>query len=327
MNLDFNDVDVRGEIEEYEWGHNAKWSEDKLIAASPFRYDRSPSFFIRLEPGGIDEFGKQYKAGTWHDSGAYEDEWRSGNIVKLLSYLRSETYEETLEYLTEKYGRAEGKRRPIKPPRIPKRRRMLTLPQDTIEAAVSPYLTKRGISEEAQVKAGTGRGRHQGYVALPWRTIDGRLGNVKYRATRGKMFFYEDNAEPISNLVWGADSVSPAERCIVCEAEIDALSWRTAGYQAVALGGVGVSDRQIDILLALPVECLVLGGDNDKSGDGFNRRLAKKLIKRKSLALLKWDDVEEKDANDVLRAHGAGTLYLVGYENIISLPRIKKISV
>lgn len=327
MKLDFNDVDVRGEIEEYDWGHNARWSEDKLIAASPFRYDRSPSFFLRLEPGGVDEEGVQYKAGTWHDSGAYDEEWRSGNIVKLLSYLRNETYEETFEYLAEKYGRVEGKKRPIVPRRIPQRRKMLTLPESTVEAAVSPYLTKRGISEEAQIKAGTGRGRHRGYVALPWRTMDGRLGNVKYRATRGKMFFYEENGEPITNLVWGADSVSPAERCIVCEAEIDALSWRTAGYEAVALGGVGVSDKQIDILMALPVDRLVLGGDNDKAGDKFNRRLASKLMKRKALALLKWDGVEEKDANEVLTKHGAGTLKLVGYENIFSLPRVKKIRV
>lgn len=327
MNLDFNDVDIRAEIEEYEWGHNAKWSDDKLIAASPFRYDKSPSFFLRLEPGGVDEHGSQYKAGTWHDSGAYEDEWRSGNIVKLLSYLRNESYSETLEYLTEKYGIVEGKRRTIKPPRIPQRRKMRVLPASTVEVAVSPYLTKRGISSEVQLKAGTGRGRHRGYAALPWRTVDGRLGNVKYRATRGKMFFYESDAEPISNLVWGADSVSPAEMCIVCEAEIDALSWRTAGFQAVAIGGVGVSDRQVDILLSIPCDRLVLGGDNDKAGDGFNRRLAKKLLNRKALALLKWGDLKEKDANDVLTKYDAGTLQLVGYEYIISLPRIKRISV
>lgn len=327
MILDFNDVDIRAEIEEYDWGHNAKWSDDKLIAASPFRYDKSPSFFLRLEPGGLDEYGKQYKAGTWHDSGAYEDEWRSGNIVKLLSYLRGETYGETLEYLTERYGRREGERQTIKVVRVPKKRSMIVLPESTLEAAVSPYLTKRGISEEVQLKAGTGRGRHVGYVALPWRTIDGRLGNVKYRATRGKMFHYESDAEPISNLVWGADSVSSCDRLIVCEAEVDALSWRTAGLQAVALGGVSVSEQQINILMALPCDTIVLGGDNDKSGDGFNRRLAKALLGRKPLALLKWKDAEEKDANEVLTKHGAGKLSALAYENTISLPRFKKFTI
>jgi len=327
----FVDIDVRAEIEAYEWGDNAKWSQDKLIAASPFRYDKTPSFFVRLEDGGIDEDGRPYRAGTWSDSGAYDDEWRSGNIVKLLSFLRSETYEETEAYLREKYTFEEGEKREIKPPAIGSRRGMRVLSDSLIEPAVSPYLTqRRGIAPDVILAAGVGRPRNgtKGFVALPWRLTDGRLVNIKYRATRGKMFFYEEGGEPIRNIVWGMDSVKPADVCVVCEAEIDALSWRTAGIEAVALGGINVSQRKADLLRSIPAGRLIVAGDNDKAGAAFNRVVVKALHGKANLALLRWpDDMKEKDANDVLRVHGAGRLVELSQENTILLPNLKKITI
>jgi DNA primase len=88
------EVDIRTELEQFNWVQ-PKWSTDKLIAASPFRYDKTPSFFVN--------FTGQY-AGCFGDSGAYDAEWASGNFVKLLSFLRNETYEETEEYLAGEYG-------------------------------------------------------------------------------------------------------------------------------------------------------------------------------------------------------------------------------
>jgi hypothetical protein len=35
-------VDIRTELEQFNWTR-PKWSADKLIAASPFRYDKTPS--------------------------------------------------------------------------------------------------------------------------------------------------------------------------------------------------------------------------------------------------------------------------------------------
>lgn len=298
-------VNTREELEEFEWGDDAKWSHEKLIARSPFRDDTTPSFFIRLEPHG------DYPAGIWSDSGAHDERWYKGDFVKLLSFLRHETREETEEYLLDKYAPKDGKR-VLVTPHIPRNATHRPLDDGIIEVLPSPYLTKRGISEDVQIHAGTGKGPYKGYVALPWKLMDGRLANVKYRATKGKMFFYEDDAWPIGRLVWGADSVSPAEFIIVCEAEIDALSWRTVGFEAVATGHGAISDEQVDILLRLPTKKFIAGGDNDFVGNRFNNQLKRVLSKDRVVGNLNWERITHKDANDILCKEGEDKLKQLG---------------
>src|SRR5690606_7564169 len=75
-----------------------------------------------------------------------------------------------------------------------------TINNAIIEECQSPYLTKRGISEKAQLEAGVGKSRHYGFVAIPWYDVNGELANVKYRATKGKAFFYERGGRPIREL-------------------------------------------------------------------------------------------------------------------------------
>lgn len=311
-------VDIRAELEEYDWGHDAKWSEEKLIARSPFRDDSTPSFFVRLEPYG------DYPAGIWSDSGA-SDEFYKGDFVKLLAFLRHQTREEAEDYLLEKYAkRGEGPRK-IVPPRIPRETHYKTLDDAIVEPLVSPYLTKRGIAEAEQMRAGTGRGAYKGYVALPWRLMDGRLANVKYRATKGKMFFYEDDAWPIGRLVWGADSVLPTEVIVVAEAEIDALSWRSVGFEAVATGHGAISPEQVDILLRLPAKKFIAGGDNDSVGKRFNEQLKRVLEGKRQVGELSWQGISGKDANDILQAQGADALRRLGLSAQFP-PRLKKLS-
>lgn len=297
----FVTVDVRGELEEFEWGFDAKWSNDKLIARSPFRDDATPSFFVRLEPHG------EYPAGIWSDSGAYDESWYKGDFLKLLSFLRHETRGETEDYLLEKYSPRDGKRI-IVPPRIPRHRSYPPLDRSIIEVLPSPYLSKRGISEEVQIEAGTGKGPYSGYVALPWTLPDGRLVNVKYRATKGKMFFYEDDAYPIGQLVFGADTIGTRDNPIICESEIDALSWRTAGFSAVATGHGAISPEQTDIILRLGFRRWIAGGDNDLVGKRFNDQIIGVLSKSKQVGSFDWAGVKEKDANEILQKRGVDGL-------------------
>lgn len=308
-------IDVQAELEEFEW-YRAKWSHNKLIAASPFRYDRSPSFFVLLEENG------EYPAGSWGDSGAYDDEWKSGGIVKLLSFLRNETYEETQEYLLSKYVElSETNDVMLILPRLRVSPFKRNLQRDIIERQASPYLTKRGISEEVQTEAKVGKSRHYGFVAIPWHSPDGQLSNVKYRATKGKTFFYERNARPIRELVYGADLYNRSyDDLIICEAEIDALSWRTAGYNAVAIGGVAFTQQQADIIRRLPFKRLIVAGDNDKAGARFNAQIVQAL-KGRDLAVIQWRNCPFKDANDVLLAKGIGGLR-EAFEDALDLPTI-----
>lgn len=290
-------IDLRDELEQFDWTR-PKWSHDKLIAASPFRYDRSPSFYVTLDG--------EY-AGAWGDSGAYDEDWRSGGFVKLLSFLRNETSEETADYLLQKYADLTGNDdKRIILPYLAVETAAKTISRDIIQIANSPYLSKRSISPEVQTQACVGRTRYKGFVGLPWHSPDGRLANVKYRATRGKTFFYERDATPISTLVYGADLyVRSTEDLIVCEAEIDALSWRTAGYNAVAVGGVAFTDRQASIIARLPAKRLLLAGDNDKAGQRFNARMLARLKPQsRPLALIQLESADCKDANDILCKYG-----------------------
>lgn len=291
-------VDIRSELDAFEWT-SPRWSNDKLIAASPYRYDRSPSFFVNLEG--------EY-AGTWGDSGYYDAEFASGNFTKLLAFLRNETYEETEDYLEESYGLGDSTERAqlIVPP-LKERRSFRPLDGNTIEPLTSPYLTKRGISAEVQAQAGVGKSRYKGFVGIPWYLPDGRLANVKYRATRGKTFFYERGGYPIRQLVYNAQNVRTSDKLIVCEAEIDALSWQTAGYNAIAVGGVAFNRRQADIIRTLPYTTIILAGDNDKAGNRFNEQ-ASATLRGERLAIAPYGSHTEKDANLILTTHGVEAL-------------------
>src|SRR5690606_8349900 len=149
-------VDIETELREFEWSR-PRWTSDKLLAASPFRYDSHPSFFVNLEG--------EY-AGSWADSGYYDEDWKSGNFVKLLAFLRQETYEETEEYLLSEYGI------PTNPDSLKLRLPMITLPApfDPLDDAIvtpatSKYFLSRAIDAETQVKYGVGYGKQFGFCA------------------------------------------------------------------------------------------------------------------------------------------------------------------
>jgi len=304
-------IDIRSELEAFEFT-STRWSSDKLIAASPFRYDKTPSFYVNLEG--------EY-AGVFGDSGAYDADYASGGIVKLLAFLRNETYEETEDYLLEAYGFGDGvEKQRLIVPRLSERKSFTELPADLIEPLTSPYLNKRGISAEAQARAGVGRSKHAGFVAIPWYLPDGRLANVKYRATRGKTFFYEKGAEPIRNLVYGANLATDGKPCVICEAEIDALSWMTAGYNAVAVGGVAFNRKQAEIVKMIQTDYFVVAGDNDKAGQRFNDSVVSAL-KGASLRVIRYTDDRHKDANDVLRNEGTEGLRRL-IEGAVEVPKI-----
>jgi DNA primase len=287
------DVDIRAELERFSW-QNARWTDTKLIAASPFRYDRKPSFFVNLD--GM-------HAGTWGDSGAYDSEWRSGNFVKLLAFLRNETYEETEEYLLAEYTTDwDYDKLTLKPPtlRLEGSRYLNIAKLDEFQREQSDYLTRRGISAEVQRLMRTGYDAKKHAIVIPWFDGNGRLCNIKYRSVYGKTFWYERGAIPIRRLVYGIDVIfaKKVREAAICEAEIDAMSWWTIGIPAIAVGGVTFTDEQADIIKRSPIERLILSADNDKAGEKLTEQVAKKL--GKYIELYKVDFGRYKDANEAL---------------------------
>lgn len=296
------EIDIRAELEKYSWSR-PKWSTDKLIAASPFRYDKSPSFFVRLEPYG------DIPAGTWSDSGAYDSDWSSGNFTKLLAFLRNETYEETEEYLRAEYGWQDEQSEviKIKPVHLRIQRFRQSLNASILATYIEDYsyLKKRGISERVQRQMGVLYDSRQKAAVIPWNLTEKTLGNVKYRTVYGKTFWYHRGGRPIRELVYGIEHAKAT--AVICEAEIDAMSWMEAGYSAVAVGGASFNGMKRDVILRSPIEELIIATDNDKAGGKLRREIemAMRGHVRVRQAYLCGDC---KDANEALVKYGTDAL-------------------
>jgi hypothetical protein len=193
------DIDYRAELEKYSWTR-PKWSSDKLIAASPFRYDKTPSFFVTLTG--------EY-AGCFGDSGAYDAEWAGGNFTKLLSFLRNETYEETEEYLRYEYGLPDNQTDlvTLKPINLRIQRSRQSLSADILAQYTEDY-TYLKIAASASASNGKWasfmirKARRRSFRG----TVRTGLANVKYRKVYGKTFWYQKGGRPIRELVYGIES-------------------------------------------------------------------------------------------------------------------------
>lgn len=308
------EVNIEEELRQYPW-RRARWTPTKLVASSPFRTDNTPSFFVNLETGG------------WADSGSLDPEYMSGNFVKLLGYLRGAGEVEAAEYLLEKYG-VLYELKPDKPIRIPapkvrtNKREEIALTESTVRPAISPYLLSRGITAETQTEYGIGYNPlNKGYTAIPWHYHDtGEIANVKYRSTSNKHFFYEPDAKPVSELLYGLYQAKDSEHIIVVEGEIDALSWAVAGLRAVAIGGAYISDRQVELLKRAGFKRIYLAGDNDEQGRKLNGQVVGYM--RGYVELYTIDYGEEKDANDVLMRRGVKDLRTI-YSSACPVPLLQ----
>lgn len=300
-------IDVESELREYDFGYNARWSADKLVASSPFRTDQSPSFFVNLSG--------EY-AGTWGDSGALDENYSRGNFVALIAHLRGIGYDEASDYLLEKYGilyeTKVGEQVRLTSVKIRSNTEKRYAIVNTVTPAVSPYLIRRGISAQVQAEYGIGYNpQHKGYTAIPWHYADtGEIATVKYRSTKDKRFFYEKGATPVRKLVYGLYEINrrSEDYAVLVEGEIDALSWATAtaGIPAIALGGSHISREQADLIKRSSIRKLYLGGDNDEQGRRLNNNVTEVL--RDYVELYTVEYGAYKDANEALLDGGAGTL-------------------
>lgn len=293
--LDFDLIDYRAEMEEFEW-EQARWSDAKLIARSPFRHDNSPSFYVHFT--GPD-------AGTWGDSGGFEDEYTRGGFVKLLSLLRFETTEEVYDYLTEKYGIkeiSEGDKLVLPSIALTERHGPSWIPELFLEQYEEDYtyLESRGISAETQKKFHIRLNKEKNSVAIPWRHITGNIANIKYRSLAEKQFFYVKDATPIRTLVYALDVIyrEGHRKVYITEAEIDALSLWEEGFPAIALGTSSISPEQVELILKSPIEHLVIGTDDDKAGDKAAQKIKNAVGSLLYVSRVRWGDV--KDANALL---------------------------
>ncbi|SDZ05662.1 toprim domain-containing protein [Thermoactinomyces sp. DSM 45892] len=289
------DVDIERELSGYYW-HRERWTTKKLIACSPFRYDFSPSFFVSLSNG------------SWGDSGG-TGEYKSGNFVKLLAYLRQETEYETEAYLLSEYAReiTEEDRLKVDFSRIRFQKQRIGIPQTFLDRFTQPndYLRDRGISKEIEIEMNIRYDPKRDRIVIPWYFPDGRLASVKYRHCGSKIFYYEKNGYPIRKLLYGMDRVYRKNSSIVVlvESEIDAMYIMSmTDYDAIALGTSRLSKNQVDLIARSSLEEVIIMADNDDAGREMREQAIKSLCPFLKVNVASIPR-EYKDANEIKEFH------------------------
>lgn len=303
-------IDVRAELEEYDWTR-ANWSDPRRFqASSPFRYDKTPSFFV-----DTDEDSPYY--GCWGDSAADDPEWRSGTFIKLIQFLRKETYNETLYYIDAKYGIIalyDGilPLRRISLPKIAEEYR--PLPLSTLEhyERGSAYLSGRTIAEDVQRMMRVHTDTRRKATVIPWFNADGTLGNVKFRTNYAKTFWYAKGGRPIREMLYGIDVIyrRNIKRAAIVEAEIDAMTLMSAGIAAIATGGAAFTEDKRRLIVQSPLEEIVIVRDNDRAGRRWRNDIYESMRRdvRISIATIPFS---VKDANEYAEANGLERLRAV----------------
>lgn len=143
---------------------------------------------------------------------------------------------------------------------------------------------------------------------------NGDFINYKKRGVDGKFFAQAKDAQPI---IYNYDGVKGKEKIVICEGEIDSLSWEVAGvswHTSVNMGAPNVTDKSIDKKLECLTTCydvfdeasyIYIATDNDDNG----RNLQQELIRRFGAEKCRIVDLRPfKDANEVLVSEGAESL-------------------
>lgn len=283
-------VDILEELNFYDW-NRARVKTDEMVACSPFRYEKSPSFSVNLETG------------LWVDFGS-DDYYSKGNFITLLSYLRNETPQEVEDYLLDKYG--------IDLSDVDKLELNVSFEIDTkVDTVIStdtysqyayrsPYLASRGITEKVQRAFKIGFDQRGKAVSIPWFDIEGNIVNIKFRSVNTKRFYYYPTGQAIRNHLYGMHFIyrMKCEVAYIVESEIDALYLWSHGYPAIAIGGSNFSDRQKQLLLRSPIKKLIIATDNDRVGGEVKNKIVKALIGFKDLHEITFPDFA-KDVNDL----------------------------
>jgi len=203
-------------------------------------------------------------------------------------------------------------RRTYRKPERPQRREQ----PDTMLA----WFQKRGISQETVQRFGVYKtrqwfpqtDREEDCIAFPYEW-DGELRNVKYR-TANKHFRQEKDPEPV---FFNADSIGADEDLIICEGEIDVMSFIEAGFHHVVSLPNGapskpeVSDKRYEPFgthweLITKVRRILVASDMDEPGELLAQEIAKRVGRDRCYRVKMPTGC--KDGNECLVGFGAGEL-------------------
>lgn len=199
--------------------------------------------------------------------------------------------------------------------------------QESYKIPIKPNITKlndatvkwfeaRGINQEVLINNKIANTQDGNGIVFPY-FRDGQLINYKTRLLAEKKFFQAKDAEPI---MYNLDNIKGQKEIIVCEGEMDSLSWEVAGHKnhtSVNQGAPNENDSNVDKKLECITNCydvfesaetIYLAVDMDNNG----QRLQAELIRRfgsEKCKLVSFKDC--KDANEYLIKYGTFELNLL----------------
>lgn len=180
-------------------------------------------------------------------------------------------------------------------------------PEDRVlmPSEVETFWHQRGIDLQTVIDAGVWADDDNA-IRFPL-TRDGKLINIKTRYLP-KKFSLTEGAEKIW---WGLDWCKGQSRIVICEGEIDLLTYRQAGVKAVLSPPNGAQWKEMDFFGSAAeiferAEVVILAIENDEAGTKFTEEVARRIGPEKCKRVV-WPE-GCKDANDVLLTFGIETV-------------------
>jgi twinkle protein len=186
--------------------------------------------------------------------------------------------------------------------KLPETKNLTELSKDHLN-----FFTQRRISQQTilrnEIKTAKGN-----YIAFQYKEGD-IVVNIKYR-TPEKKFMQSPEAK---QTMYKYNDILGKKEIILCEGEIDALSWEEAGFlnaTSVSQGAPNEKDISVEKKLACVYNCfdifeqaeiIYLSVDGDINGQRLQRELIKIFTAEKVKIISHFD---KKDANDVLLWYG-----------------------
>lgn len=227
------------------------------------------------------------KAGVWKDFA----EGEGGDLIGLWCKSRGLNLREAMREAKEYLG---IKVEPLMEDRpLPS----LTLPEGVKSRPVWEWLKGRGISAETlqayQITATETEACFPSYV-------DGKLAFAKYRNVhdKAKMRCLKDGVP----VLFGWQAIPDCREVVICEGEIDALSWYQLGYPALSVpnGAQGLGWVEVEYNRLEQFDKIYIAFDADKQGREGARKLIERLGAERCLLV---DTGIYKDGNEVLIQH------------------------
>ena len=136
------------------------------------------------------------------------------------------------------------------------------------------------------------------------------LVNVKYRTAKKTWRQEAESEKTFFGQDLCVDMVAESEdyTLVICEGEIDAMSFVQAGIPAVSIPQ-GASDNKLicvencfDFISAF--DSIVIAVDADEAGDNMKEVLKERFTKNKIVSIINWTKYDVKDANEALQRGG-----------------------